>query len=162
MSGHAPAGSGPGHLPNWQAWIEPCKQALLGVLEEQAVSVAKAGLCATFPARTGVIAAANPHKVLILTPNLRKNLKTKNQLMIVWGRPIQSRPLLGCWCRVLHILAAESSCMDWGLGSVAMSSCKQHQLMPCFPALCACGPCCAVVYGHALFPSSCHGGSYQA
>ena len=106
MSGHAPAASGPGHLRNWQAWIEPCKQALLGVLEEQAVSVAKAGLCATFPARTGVIAAANPHKVLILVP-------VSNPADDRVGQALSVPAIAGVLVPDLYILAAEGSCVGW-------------------------------------------------
>lgn len=75
-------------------------QALLGVLEEQAVSVAKAGMCATFPARTGVVAAANPHKGhWQRSRTLRENLKLpqvlKTMCMRCFARSQRSPPTRG-------------------------------------------------------------------
>ena len=57
-------------------------QALLGAMEQQEVAVAKAGMCATLPARTTVIAAANPAGGSWLpSKTIRENLKLSPGLL---------------------------------------------------------------------------------
>ena len=74
--------------PAMQSHQQLGAQALLGVLEEQSVSVAKAGLCATFPARTGVVAAANPHKGhWQRSRTLRENLKLPQVSLVAASTP---------------------------------------------------------------------------
>lgn len=85
----------------------PCPlQSLLGAMEQQEVSIAKAGLLANLPARTSVLAAANPigghyQKAKTLAENLRLSRCADagaGDLQLAWCPALDSREWVCRFC----------------------------------------------------------------
>ena len=112
--------------------IDSCVQALLEAMEQQEVSVAKAGLVASLPARTAVVAAANPIGGRYdRGKTLRENLKLSPAMLsrfdltfVLLDRPDEALDQ----ALSEHVLAMHSGKDIWGTFlSRAMASVSQGQ-----------------------------------
>ena len=110
-------------------------QMLLGAMEQQEVAVAKAGMCATLPARTTIIAAANPvggtwqsSKTLLENLKLSPGLLSRFDLAFV---------MLDCPDRQHDAHLSEQVLAKHAGGSVPALVCHRRALhSTCNPARC--------------------------
>ena len=130
-------------------FVVACEQALLGPLEQQEVCVAKAGLVASLPARTSLLAAANPAGgqynraktllqnlkmsaamlsrfdiifVLLDQPDQRRDERLSEHVMAMHSGTVSSRNTVAC-------ITSAACCrtMDSTIAPVATAQ-KQHKL----------------------------------
>jgi DNA helicase MCM8 len=115
-----------------------CEQALLGPLEQQEVCVAKAGLVASLPARTSLLAAANPaggqyNRAKTLLQNLKMSAAMLSRFDIIFvllDQPDQRRDeRLSEHVMAMHsgrVSSRDSDCIVFGPW---LAYCTWHTLM---------------------------------
>ena len=88
-------------------------QALLGAMEQGEVAVAKAGICATLPARTAVLAAANPaggaySRAKTVHENLRLSAAMLSRFDLIFIMQARGAPLFAVYSTALAYVCCSS------------------------------------------------------
>eukprot|EP01135_Chromosphaera_perkinsii_P002385 Nk52_evm39s222 gene=Nk52_evmTU39s222 len=111
-------------------------QSLLEAMEQQSISIAKAGICCSLPARTSIIAAANPvgghyDKSKTISENLRMApalLSRFDLVFILLDRPDEEKDrLLSEHIMTLHSLTGQKSSNGFGSAAYCHSNTQLEQ-----------------------------------